>query len=58
MKHLLFIIIVTGAMSCNNDAKNDSIGDSLDRDPQTAQPITTNPDTVGPGPDTTKNQNH
>ena len=52
MKKLLSlfgILILMG--SCNNSAgDNKSVGDSLDKDPQTGQPITTAPDTVGSDP--------
>ena len=50
MKRLLISFLVLASVTaCGNDAGNkDSVGDSLDVDPTTAQPITTEPDTVGP----------
>ncbi|HEY1115184.1 MAG TPA: hypothetical protein VGE66_16550 [Chitinophagaceae bacterium] len=58
MKRLFisFLILAT-VTACGNDAGNkDSVGDSLEVDPTTAQPITTEPDTVGPQSTDTTNQ--
>jgi hypothetical protein len=50
MKKFLFSMVVMVALAaCNNEAGNsESVGDSLQQDPTTGQPITTEPDTVGP----------
>lgn len=50
MKYLFAALIILVAFTaCNNGAADgQSVGDSLDVDPSTAQPITTEPDTVGP----------
>ena len=61
MKRLFISFLILAAVTaCGNDAGNkDSVGDSLDVDPTTAQPITTEPDTVGPnGSDTTHTQHN
>lgn len=64
MKRLFVSFLIGAALTaCGNDAGNkNSVGDSLDVDPTTAQPITTEPDTVGPqASDTTHtqdNENH
>jgi hypothetical protein len=49
MKKFLFSMVVMIAVTaCNNKAGNsESVGDSLQQDPTTGQPITTEPDTVG-----------
>ena len=52
MKFFYFIIAISFLISCNNAAENKSVGDSMEQDPQTGQPITTDPDTVGHSIDT------
>ncbi len=49
MKNTFYrLIMILFLASCNNavEEKN-GIGDSMEQDPQTGQPITTQPDTVG-----------
>lgn len=47
MKHLLGLVaIVLVLTACNNGGTGDGVGDSLAVDPTTAQPITTEPDTM------------
>lgn len=50
MKHLFAALVILIAFTaCNNGAADGhSVGDSLEVDPSTAQPITTEPDTIGP----------
>jgi len=57
MKKLFFSLLIIFVLNaCNNDAeKNNAVGDSLKQDPQTGQPITTEPDTIGSKPDKTTN---
>lgn len=58
MKKLFsFFVLTVFAVACNNKAENKSVGDSLTKDPQTGQPITTEPDTVGPNKADSANQN-
>ena len=61
MKHFVTgLVLVLVLAACNNGAeKGEGVGDSLAVDPTTAQPITTDPDTVGPSNngDTTLKQN-
>lgn len=49
MKKFLFAMgLMVMLTACNNEAGNTgSVGDSLQQDPTTGQPITTAPDTVG-----------
>ncbi len=57
-KTIFFTAIIFVLNACTNNAKEtNSVGDSLSQDPQTGQPITTEPDTVGSKPDTTTNKN-
>ena len=51
-KSHFFIIAILFFIACNNAAENKSVGDSMKQDPQTGQPITTDPDTVGHSIDT------
>ncbi|MFN2457779.1 MAG: hypothetical protein ABR502_06240 [Chitinophagaceae bacterium] len=48
-KLVLLLILIAVFAACNNDAEdnNNSVGDSMSKDPTTGQPITTEPDTVG-----------
>jgi hypothetical protein len=48
MKHFLGLVIMALVFTaCNNGGEGESVGDSLTVDPTTAQPITTEPDTLG-----------
>jgi hypothetical protein len=49
MKQFLFSMVVMVALAaCNNEAESGAnVGDSMQQDPTTGQPITTEPDTVG-----------
>ena len=48
MKHFLVLMVLAlGLAACNNGGTGQGVGDSLTVDPTTAQPITTEPDTVG-----------
>ena len=60
MKRLFIsFLILASVTACGNDAGNkDSVGDSMDVDPTTAQPITTEPDTVGPQATDTTHAQH
>jgi hypothetical protein len=51
MKPFLFsLVLMIAVTACNNEATSgENVGDSLQQDPTTGQPITTEPDTVGPG---------
>ncbi len=51
-KFHFFILAILFFIACNNEAENKSVGDSMEQDPQTGQPITTDPDTVGHSIDT------
>jgi hypothetical protein len=51
-KFYFFIIAISFLISCNEASENKSVGDSMEQDPQTGQPITTDPDTVGHSIDT------
>ncbi len=51
-KFHFFIIAILFFIACNNAAENKSVGDSMEQDPQTGQPITTDPDTIGHSIDT------
>ena len=47
-RFLGFVAMVLLIAACNSsEGENKSVGDSLTMDPTTAQPITTEPDTVG-----------
>jgi hypothetical protein len=51
-KFYFFIIAISFLISCNETSENKSVGDSMEQDPQTGQPITTQPDTIGHSIDT------
>jgi hypothetical protein len=59
MKRLLVsFLFLASVTACGSDAGNkDSVGDSMQVDPTTAQPITTEPDTVGPAAGDTATHN-
>lgn len=47
MKHFLGVAVMVVVMAaCNNGSEGEGVGDSLTVDPTTAQPITTEPDTM------------
>lgn len=60
MKQLLGLIAMVLVMAaCNNGGEGEGVGDSLSVDPTTAQPITTEPDTLDINKDSLSiNQNH
>lgn len=61
MKQVIHLLIVASVLiACNHNAEEKTgVGDSVQVDPTTAQPITTEPDTVGPNAtDTIQTQNN